>query len=330
MKCITLKNKYSTEVVLSSIGASILDIKTLDNKGKLGSIVIVPKDIEKFNTSYSYFGKTIGRTGGRITDGKFELNGKHYQIISNDKNGLHGGNDGLSFKDFEVIESEDDEAYLCEFKYFSKDLESGYPGNLNISVFYKLYKNENKLDIIYNGKSDQDTLLNLSNHTYFNLNADSGNNILNHTLYINASKMEKLKNMLPVGIFECEEKYSFKKPHKIGDYLFDKEIIDSANGYDFPYIFDDASKNKIELYDDITKRKLIIDTTYPAVVVYTCNYCDNSIMNNNKKIMPYNAVCLECMYHPNTINSDFLNEKKDILKKGDTYNETITLEFECM
>ena len=328
MKYITLKNKYKTKVTLSSIGASIFDIKTLDYKGNLGSIVIVPKDINEFNASPSYFGKTIGRTGGRITDGKFKLNGKDYQIISNDKNGLHGGNDGLSYKDFDSNEYEDDEAYICEFKYFSHDLESGYPGNLDITVTYKLYKNLNKLDIIYNGKSDQDTLLNLSNHSYFNLNCDSGNNILNHTLYINSSKMEKLNNMIPYGIFDCEEKYSFKKPHKIGDYLFDKEIISNTNGYDFPYIFDNDNKNKIELYDDISKRKLIINTSYPAVVVYTCNYCDDVILNNNKKIKPYDAVCLECMYHPNTINSDFLSDKKDILKKGKNYNEVISFSFE--
>lgn len=328
MKCITLKNKYSTEVTLSSLGASILDIKTLDYKNELGSIVIVPKDKEKFYTSTSYFGKTIGRTGGRITNGKFALNGKQYQIISNDKNGLHGGNDGLSYKDFDTFESESNEAYLCEFKYFSKDLESGYPGNLKVSVLYKLYKNENKLDIVYNGECDQDTLLNLSNHSYFNLNANSGKGILDHTLYINASKMEKLENMIPKGIYNCEEKYSFKKPHKIGDYLFDKEIIDSANGYDFPYIFDDNNGNKIELYDDVSKRKLIVNTTYPVVVVYTCNYCDDLIINNDRKIKPYDAVCLECMYHPNTINSDFLSEKKDVLKKGKIYNEVISFSFE--
>lgn len=109
-----------------------------------------------------------------------------------------------------------------------------------------------------------------------------------------------------------------------------KEIINNTNGYDFPYIFDKQSIDicNIILKDKESGRVLKIETSYPTVVVYTCNYVGNEIMNNNKKMEPYYAVCLECMFHPNTINSDFLDNKLDILRKNNTYDETIEYYFE--
>ena len=103
-----------------------------------------------------------------------------------------------------------------------------------------------------------------------------------------------------------------------------------ANGYDFPYIFDecDRTKDNIILKDNVSKRVLKVKTTYPAVVIYTCNYVGEEVMNNNKKMTPYYAVCLECMYQPNTINSAYLKDKKDILRKDREYNEEIELYFE--
>lgn len=328
MAFITLKNKFKTEVTLCSIGASIYDIKTKDYKGEVSSIVITPQDKDKFISSTSYFGKTIGRTAGRIKKGEFSLNGEKYIIPSSDPNGLHGGDNGLSFKDFSYDLLETKNFYLCEFDLKVNDLEDGYPGNLNLQIIYKLYKNENKLEINYKGISDKDTLLNLSNHTYFNLNALSGNSILDHTLYINSSKMAKINNMIPESIVDLNKIYSFKFPHKIGDYLFDDEIIKTANGYDFPYLFDKVEGENIVLFDNVTKKRLKIYTTYPCVVVYTCNYPENTIMNNNRKEKAYDAVCLECSFLPNSINSNFIDDKKDILKKDTLYDQKIIYKFE--
>ena len=327
MKFIELRNKYNTEVVLSTVGASIYDIKTLDYENRFESIIYTTKDKYEFNTERSQLGKTIGRTAGRISDSKFKLNGKLYKIPSYDKNGLHGGLDGLSYKEFSYKRVDLEEYIEVEFYYKSKDLESGYPGNLDLRVIYRLYNTENKLTLTYKGVSDKDTLLNLSNHTYFNLSGNAKKDILDHLLYINASNMEEIKNLLPQGIVPCKKIYSFKNMHKIGDYINDKEIKDNTNGYDFPYIFDDLSGYQVILKDDVSKRVLKIKTTYPTVVVYTCNYVGHEIMNNRLPMKPYYAVCLECMYHPNTINSSFLEEKRDILKKGEEYNETIEYTF---
>ena len=330
VRFLVLSNKYGTEVTLCTIGASIYDIKTKDKFDNLESILYTPVNMADFPYDNSYFGKTIGRTGGRISNSRFKLNNMLYEISSDDPNGLHGGKDGLSFKCFNYVENSTDEYSEIVFSYVSPDMESGYPGELKLNVIYRLYNTENKLTVRFEGKSSEDTLLNLSNHAYFNLSGNAKNKILNQKLYMNSSKMERLNKLIPQEIVDCKNIYSFKTEHEIGKYLFEDEIIKNANGYDFPYIFDECNKNidNIILTDEESKRVLKIRTTYPVVVVYTCNYVGDEIMNNNKKAEPYNAICLECMYHPNTINSSFLPEKKDILKKNEKYDETIEYYFE--
>ncbi len=327
---IELKNNLGVEVTLCTLGASIYDIKTMDKDKKLESIIYTTKDKKDFITERSCLGKTIGRTGGRISNSTYTLNGIRYTIPSYDPNGLHGGIDGVGYKEFDYKQNETEEYYEVIFSYFSKDMESGYPGNFNLKVIYKLYKDINKLTLSYKGISDKDTLVNLSNHSYFNLSGNAKSSILNHSLYINASKMERIEHLLPKEIVDCKEIYSFKTMHKIGDYLMHPEIKNNTNGYDFPYIFDNWNKDlfNVVLKDPDSKRVLKIKTTYPVVVIYTCNYTGREIMNNDKVMTPYYAVCLECMFHPNTINSDFLQDKKDILKAGEEYNQAIEYYFD--
>lgn len=325
---IELENDYKTKVVLSTLGASIYDILTLDKDNNLESILYTTKDKKDFKKERSNLGKTIGRTGGRISNSKFILNNKEYIIPSKDPNGLHGGIDGLSYKEFIPTRAENNDYYEVDFYYYSYHLESGYPGDCDIHVIYRLYKRINKLSINYVAKSNEDTLMNLSNHAYFNLSGNSKDSILNHELLIHASKMERIEKLLPKEIIPCEGIYSFNHSHLIGDYIKDEEIIKNTNGYDFPYILDKNDDYDIILKDTKSKRVLKIKTSYPTVVVYTCNFVENLIMNNGIKMTPYYAVCLECMYHPNTINSPFLKNKLDILKKDNRYFEEIDYYFE--
>lgn len=329
MEFIELNNKFNTKVILSTLGASIYDILTVDKDNKIESILYTTKDRKDFETERSCLGKTIGRTGGRISNSKFVLNGIEYKIPSYDPNGLHGGIDGVGYKEFSYQKGETKEFFEVEFSYFSKDLESGYPGNLELKVIYRLYKDINKLTLSYNAVSDKDTLVNLSNHSYFNLSGNAKRNIFDEALYINASKMEEIESLLPRRIVDCKEIYSFKNMHKIGDYIKNPEIINNTNGYDFPYIFDDYSKEEFNviLKDLESKRVLKIKTSYPTVVIYTCNFVGKEIMNNDLPMTPYYAICLECMYHLNTINSSFLEDKKDILRANEKYDEVIEYYF---
>lgn len=325
---IELENNLSTKVILSNVGASIYDIKTKDKDGNIESIIYTTKNKDDFSTERCMLGKTIGRTGGRISDSKFILNNIEYKINSKDPNGLHGGLDGISYKEFKSIVKDLDEYVEVTFIYNSKDLESGYPGDALISVTYRLYKDINKLTVNYEAKSNKDTLMNLSNHSYINLSGNKKRDIFDHELCIKASKMERIEKLLPKEIIPCSSIYSFNNMHKIGDYIMDKEIKDNTNGYDFPYILDKNDEYDIILKDNETKRVLKIKTTYPVVVLYTCNFVGNLVMNNNELMAPYHALCLECMYHPNTINSPFLKDKKDILLANHNYNEEVEYYFE--
>lgn len=330
LKLIELENELKTKVTLCSFGASIYDIQTLDKYGNLESIVVVSNDEEIFKYNDGFHGKTIGRISGRIKDSKFILNGKEYSIPTNDPNGLHGGNASISFRNFNTNVVELEELYRVEFTYDSPHMESGFPGNANISVIYNFYKKENKLEVVYEAISDEDTLMNITNHTYFNLSGNNKRNILDHKLYINSSKMLKLENMIPTKIVECEEKYSFKNAHKIGDYIFDSEIKALANGYDFPYIFDEKNVflDNVILEDEVSGRRISVSTTYPAVVIYTCNYPGGLVVNSNKKELEiHGAICLECQYLPNGINSDFIDNKDDILRKNEKYFNKMIYKF---
>jgi aldose 1-epimerase len=216
---IELTINLGVEGTLCTLGASIYDIKTRDKAKKLESIIGTTKDKKDFITERSCLGKTLGRTGGRISNSTYTLNGIRYTFPSYDPNGLHGGIDGVGFKEFDYKQNETKEYHEVIFSYFSKDMESGYPGNFNLKDIYKLYKDINKLTLSYKGISDKDTLVNLSNHSYFNLSCNANGSILNHSLYINASKMERIEHLLPKEIVDCKEIYSFKTMHKIGDYL---------------------------------------------------------------------------------------------------------------
>lgn len=330
LELIELENDLKTKVTLCSFGASIYDIKTLDKNGNLESIIVTPNNDEVFKYNDGYYGKTIGRTSGRIKDSKYTLNGVNYVIPSADLNGLHGGNDSISFKTFKYEIFKQKDLTKVVFNTFLQDMESGFPGDVDLAITYILYNNENKLEVTYEAVSNKDTLMNITNHSYFNLSGNNKRDILNHNLYLNSSKMEKLENMIPVAVVDCEEKYSFKNPHKIGDFIFDKEIKSSANGYDFPYIFDEQNVllDNVILIDEESGRSLTINTTYPAVVIYTCNYPGDTIVkSNNKSLDIHGAICLECQYLPNAINNDFIEKKNEILKKNTKYLNQIIYKF---
>ncbi len=328
-KFIELTNNFNTKLILSACGASIYDILTADKDNNIESILATPLDKIDFENATSYFGKSLGRTAGRIEGGVFELDDVKYTVNSNDPNGLHGGLESISYKEFDFIQQEDDEKYIVIFAYNSPDMESGYPGNVNYKITYYLYKNKNQLEVAYEAISDKKTLMNMANHAYFNLSGNVKRNILNHELYLNSSRLGRLDNLIPREIMNASNIYSFKEPHKIGDYITNPEIINSANGYDFPYLFDEVglSYKNVELKDNESGRKLEIYTSYPCCVVYTCNYPEDVVVNNGLKLKQYEAVCLECSYFPNSINSDFMTVKKDILDKDTNYFERVIYKF---
>lgn len=327
-----LENNKGITVLLSPIGAGIVDIIVPDKNNKRESILVHPLQIDDYETSKCYFGKPTGRTAGRIENGKFNLEGKTYSIKKHEENkhALHGGVDGFAFKKFKVVKKETNEYKYLIFKYFSKDGEGGYPGNLNVEISYRLSKFKNNLRIEHYGISDRTTLLNLTNHSYFNLSGNCKRDILDEVLYLDSSYYGEVnEDVISTGIKQADEIFDFKAPHEIGKYIETKECQKNTHGYDNPFIVDDPGEHNVSafLFDKISGRCVKIKSSYNCVVLYTTNYIDPVTVNNGKSLERYEGCCLEFQHFPNGVNSSFIKDKRDILKGNTEYKEFIEYDF---
>lgn len=317
-------------VKLCDLGASIRDIEF---RGK--HMVASPKSFDEFITNGSYYGRTIGRCAGRIAKGQFTLNKQTYQLKLNADNmhNMHGGLDGLAFKRWDYNVDEEADRIKVRFTYFMPNLDDGFPGSLSVKVTYTIYNNKVRID--YFGSTTADTLLNLSNHTYFNIAGNLSHNIMNQVLTINANKYGKpdytkiIDNIIPITNGNA---FDFTKGKKIGERINDPKVMQYTNGYDHCFILNNRGleyKAAI-LTDKESDTKMTVYTTYPALVIYTCNYTDELVsVGTDKKIMPRDAICFEAQYVPNSVNmKEFKEGENEVLRKKDSYNETIIYQFE--
>ena len=319
-------------VKLCDLGASIRDI-VFDGKHMVAS----PESFSEFITNGSYYGRTIGRTAGRIAKGRFTLNKKEYQLKLNADNmhNMHGGLDGLAFKRWDYNVDEEVDKIKVRFSYFMPNMDDGFPGGLSVKVTYTIANNKIRID--YQGTTTEDTLLNLSNHTYFNISGNLSSNVLNEMLQINAKNYCKpdytkiIESIIPIMPGNA---FDFTKPRKIGERVNDPKVLQHTNGYDHCYILDKPGlENKAAiLIDNTSNVKMTVYTTYPTLVIYSCNYTDElKSIGANRAIMPRDAMCFECQFIPNGINMPKI--KKDqmgILHKKDNYHETIIYQFELL
>ena len=320
LKIVKLTNKSGIVVELINIGATIKSIKLPNEKGILENITLTHASDGDYLKNKGYFGSTVGRTSGRISNSKYILNGKEY-VIEDARNGLHGGKEGFSFKEFEIF---NESSSSVTFKYFSADLEGGYPGNLDVVVEYILNE-DNQLLINYQGNSDQDTLLNLTNHSYFNLSGDACDLILDHQLVIEGShKLEVDSRLLPTGELIPVDGtiYDFNQPKKIRSIFKGKSLSEDFLGLDDTWILD----GKIILVNKNKKRRMTIETTYPAVVIYTLNFPSDQLLDNGSRTKMHHGICFECQFEPNGINIDKFNSA--ILRQNKTYKHQIKYTFE--
>lgn len=322
---IELKNEYLS-VRLSNLGCNIMSIIMRDKENKYSDIVLGFDDIEDYKTQDKYFGALIGRVANRIGNGKFELNGDKYILPVNDSvNHLHGGLEGFDKKifGFEILENG------IEFYYLSKDGEEGYPGNLNLVVKYTL--NKETLKVEYTGVCDKDTVINITNHSYFNLSGDF-ENICDHYLKIKSDYISKIdENGLTIGeLMKVENTpFDFNEYHQIGERIEEShEQISLGQGYDHPFIFK-CEENQIELYHERTGRKLTISTSLPGAQLYSSNFLDGRTKGKNGIYYNYRSgVCLETQMLPNSINIE--GNSDTILRKGEKYNSYTEYKFEVL
>ena len=317
---ITLDNQVGLVLVLSSFAASIYDLKVIDKKNNLESIILTPSKLETFYNNDGYYGKTIGRFSGRIDKGLLKINDKEYKldINWNNVNSLHGGNDSICFKNFDYNIKEYKDYVEVTFSYLEK--ENILPGDVKYDIIYRVYNNINDFTIYFNAKTNKDTLVNLTNHTYFNLSGNGKDTILNHTLTLNCDSYTNLNNeLITTSIDPVNKVMDFTKQKKIKKHINDESLQNhTAKGYDHCFIKKDEFDEQIAiLKDKKSKRTMYIKTSYPSIVVYTTNYpADFDFNVKNTKIKKHQGICLECQYIPNGINIENVN--KAILKEDDT------------
>lgn len=328
---IILENNNGHIVKLMDYGAAILEILVPDRNGKIENIVLGYKNIEDYIECITYFGMTCGRTSGRIANGRFKIDGKEY-VLKKNENGLtnlHGGIKGFSYKiwDYEIFKSKS--SIGVKFYMQSPHMEEGYPGDVRVEAVYTLDDN-NELTIDYNGSTDRATLLNMTNHSYFNLSGDYKRPITDEYLFIDADRFIELdKTLIGIRVRDVEgTPMDFTKSKLVGKDINNPYLKNhTANGYDHPWILNhrEIKTPQAILKDEMSGRVMEVYTTYPSIVVYSFNYPKGELLKGDIISDIHYSLCLETQYEPNGINYPGLNDS--ILRSGEVYKERTVFKF---
>ena len=325
---VTIENNDGMKVILSSFGAAIYQIY-FKNGHEPVLVTMGPQDLDLFNTSVQYYGKTIGRTSGRVLTKPFMLDDKAIQVtpFGDEKSQLHGGEKGFGLRHFEIVDTKvlDDLAYV-KFRLLSLDGEGGYPGDLETEITYSLNQT-NQLKVVFDAKSNKDTLCNLTNHTYFNL-SNTIENIDQHIISIDADQMVEVdQNYNAVGLKKTNDTpYDLTNPRSFKDIL--APLKDTAfQGVDHTFLLNHPRLNhpSVVCYHPKTNIGLRISTDYPAAVLYTHNHKCTDIADQSLDNGFHSSFALECQYEPGGIHYPFLSPA--ILKKDDLYHHVTTYQF---
>ncbi len=311
-------NMKKTKVVLTNYGAGIVDYIY---RGI--NMVERPKYIDDYLISNAYYGKTIGRTSGRLFPPSFDIDNKTYPIEKTigDVAHIHGGNDGFSFKFFELVEYQfDGNQVSVTLRYEAKHGLSGYPGNLVLYVIYSLDKT-GALNIEYQATTDQDTLCNITNHVYFNLNKDK-KNLDNIKLRVNSHKYIKIdENYHPIEIVSLKDT-PFDLFHPVLVTKGIKDLVDKGYmGYNNAYLLNEHNFLAVNLFNTDNLINLDIYTNYPSVVIYTHDYPDDKKLLDSQTDGVHGSIAVECQYEPSGIYHKDLNSA--ILRKDEVYQKYV-------
>ncbi|MFA8450059.1 MAG: aldose epimerase family protein [Bacteroidales bacterium] len=325
-----LRNNKKESVFLSNLGARIVGIQTMDQFGNIDEITLGYNHWNYYLTACDYFGATIGRTANRTKNGMLQIGEKEYQLTRNqDGHHLHGGNLRFSRK---IWSTGKQTSNSIEFLLESKDKEEGYPGNLKVKVTYS-WDNTSALTIKYEYFADQDTVVNLTNHAYFNLNGEGKGKIHNHLLQVASNEiLESNKDLIVTGkiIPIKNTPFDFSEPKEIGESINDDDqYLNNGNGYDHFWLFNkdrNYTKKILTLTSQKTGRILDVYTDYQGVQIYSCNYMDSIVPGRTgKRYLHRNAVCIEPSYCPNNFKNP--NYETALIKAGKKKSHFISLHF---
>jgi len=318
----TLTNANGLVAKIITYGAIVTELHVPDKNGTLGDVVLGFDNLDQYVKGHPYFGAIVGRVANRIALGKFTLNGKDYTLaVNNSPNHLHGGVKGFDKVVWKAEPTRSKDGPAVKLTYRSPDGEEGYPGNLDVTVVYTL-TNKNALRIEYTATTDQDTPVNLTNHSYFNL-AGQGD-IGSHELLLNADRYTPTDDtLIPTGEIKPVKgtPLDFTTAHPIGDHL--AEVGGDPKGYDHNYVLNGGGKNltlAARVYEPTTGRVLEMYTTEPGVQLYTGNFLDGTLTGKGGIVYKqHSAFCLEAQHFPDSVNHpDFPSV---ILKPGKIYRQ---------
>ena len=325
-----LKNKNGVEAAITNYGATVVSLKTPDAKGAFADIVLGFDNLQGYLSPEPYLGAVVGRYGNRIAKGKFKLDGKEYSLpINNGANSLHGGIKGF---DKVVWQGEAKGENAVVLSYLSKDGEEGYPGNLSVKVTYTLTDSDD-LHIDYFATTDKDTVVNLTNHSYFNLAGQGTGDILSHEMQLNADRFTPVDaGLIPTGELKPVEgtPFDFRKSTAIGARIEDAdEQMKLGGGYDHNFVLNRGAE-PLALAARATETKsgrvLEVWTAEPGVQFYTGNFLDGTV--HGKGGVAYQkrfGFCLETQHYPDSPNHpDF---PTTTLKPGQEYKTTTVWKF---
>ncbi|MDQ3686326.1 MAG: galactose mutarotase [Acidobacteriota bacterium] len=326
----TLTNDKGVEAKITNYGAVWVSMKVPDRRGKSADVVLGYDTLEEYLNDRSHLGGIVGRFANRIAKGKFSLGGVEYDLVKNNgENHLHGGTKGFDRVVWQAKEVGGRDSPALQLTYVSKDGEEHYPGNMSVTVVYTL-TNNNELKIDYAATTDKETIVNLTNHTYFNL-AGAGD-ILNHEMMINADRFTPADaTQIPTGEIRSVKgtPLDFTQPTRIGARIDDNyEQIVLGKGYDHNWVLnkkDNSLTLAARVYEPTSGRVLEVSTTEPGVQFYSGNYLTGVKGKGGRAHERRHGFCLETQHFPDSPNKP--NFPTTILKPGGRYTQTTVFKF---
>jgi aldose 1-epimerase len=329
----TLTNANGMQVKILNYGGIIQSLMVPDKNGKMGDVVLGFDSLDQYIKQSPYFGALIGRFGNRIARGTFTLNDSTYHLFINDgPNSLHGGKVGFDKKIWDVTPFTADSAEGLKLHYLSPDGEEGYPGNLNVNVTYTL-NNDNALRIDYEATTDKPTVLNLTNHAYYNLNGGKGT-ALDEKLMLNADKYVPVDSTsIPTGelLPVAGTPMDFRTPTAVGARINAdfKQLKLVHGGYDHCWVLNtdgDLSQVAASVYDSANGRFMQVYTTQPGIQFYSGNFLDGTLHGTGGNVYPQHAcIVLETEHFPDSPNQPSF--PSTVLNPGDTFHSSSIYKF---
>ena len=324
----TFTNKNGMMIGVTDLGATLHAVLVPDRDGNLCDVVLGYDTAEQYEEGATFFGATVGRSANRIGGASFVLNGRKYNLDKNDgENNLHSGLDFYSFRVWKVKEQAENS---ITFALHSPDGDQNYPGVLDIEVTYTL-TDDNEIKIQYHGVPTKDTIINMTNHSYFNLNGHKSGDVLNHTLWLNADGFTPADAAsIPTGEIRSVEgtPMDFRTDKTIGkDIEADYEPLVFGNGYDHNWVLKNEGKfDKVaEVAGDESGIHMSVLTDLPGVQIYTANFLDGEKGRDGAVYEMRDAICLETQYYPDAIHHE--NFPGPICKKGEKYDTRTAYRF---